>query len=53
MADMFRYTKAIVCGVPASLPEAALRLEADALIVDLELARKQHKEYIDVLEKVR
>ena len=49
---MFRYTKAIVCGVPASLPAAALRQETDAPVVDLGLARKQHKEYVDVLEKV-
>lgn len=48
----FRYSKAIVCGVPSSLPVAALRQDNEVEPVNLELARKQHKDYVNVLEQV-
>ena len=47
MAD-FNYTRAVVCGVPASLPGAALRLGEPGEPVNLEKARKQHDEYVKV-----
>ena len=48
MAELFKYTKAVVCGVPASLPGAALRLDEPGEPVNLEKARKQHEEYVKV-----
>lgn len=47
MAD-FSYSRAVVCGVPASLPGAALRQGEPGEPVDLERARKQHEEYVKV-----
>ena len=47
MAD-FNSTRAVVCGVPASLPGAALRLGEPGEPIDLERARKQHDEYVKV-----
>ena len=45
---MFTYSKAVVCGVPTSLPTAALRLGEPGEPVNLEKARKQHEEYVKV-----
>lgn len=47
MAD-FKYNRAVVCGVPASLPGAALRLGEPGEPVNLEKTRKQHDEYVKV-----
>ena len=47
MAD-FKYTRAVVCGVAASLPGAALRQGEPGEPVNLEKARKQHDEYVKV-----
>ena len=48
MAEQFQYTRAVVCGVAASLPGAALRLEEPGEPINLERARKQHEEYVKV-----
>ena len=45
---MFRYDLAVVCGVPASLPAAALRQDDQTLPVDLQRARDQHEQYVQV-----
>lgn len=44
----FKYSRAVVCGVPASLPAAALRLGEPGEPVNLGRARKQHEEYVKV-----
>ena len=49
MAAEFNYTKAVVCGVAASLPVAALRMDEPGEPVNLEKARKQHDEYVKVI----
>ena len=49
MAAEFNYTKAVVCGVAASLPGAALRLDEPGEPVNLEKARKQHDKYVKVI----
>ena len=49
LEDAFTYSRAVVCGgVSTSLPEAALRLEEPEQVVDLERARRQHEEYVQV-----
>ncbi len=52
MADPFRYSKAVVCGVAAALPEAALRQCEAGQPVDLQKAREQHREYVEVLRNL-
>ncbi len=47
-ADLFKYTKAIVCGIPDSLVAEALRMDEGGEPVDLERARQQHEDYIQV-----
>ncbi|MCG8623188.1 MAG: hypothetical protein MJE68_14480 [Proteobacteria bacterium] len=47
MAD-FKYTRAVVCGVAASLPGAALRQGEPGEPVNLEKAREQHDAYVKV-----
>lgn len=49
-ADPFVYTRAVVCGgVASTLPAAAVRLESSRPKVDLEKARKQQREYVEVI----
>lgn len=48
MAEQFKYSRAVVCGVSASLPGAALRLDEPAEPINLEKARKQHEDYVKV-----
>ena len=50
-ANPFTYSRAIVCGIPDSLPAAALRMDSGGEPVDLEKARQQHEEYLQVVEK--
>lgn len=52
VADRFKYSKAVVCGVPASLPGAALRQDEAADPVDLMKAREQHEKYVEVLRSL-
>ncbi|KXJ17733.1 N(G),N(G)-dimethylarginine dimethylaminohydrolase 1 [Exaiptasia diaphana] len=52
MAVPFKYTRAVVCGVPSSLPKNALRLEDPGEPIDLEKARQQHSDYVKTLEKL-
>ena len=47
-ANPFKYSRAIVCGIPDSLPAAALRMDSGGEPVDLEKARQQHEEYLQV-----
>ena len=47
--DSFKFSKAIVCGIPESLPAAALRQDAGEP-VDLQRAREQHKQYVEMLK---
>lgn len=49
-ANPFTYTRAIVSGIPASLPAAALRMDGSGSPVDLERARQQHEDYLQVGE---
>lgn len=49
--DPFVYTRAVVCGVPASLPQAALRTEDAGEPISLDKARHQHEEYVRVCSK--
>ena len=46
--DLFSYTRAIVCGISSTLPAAALRQDGGGEPVDLEKARRQHQEYVEV-----
>ena len=47
--DPFVYSRAVVCGgVASSLSSTSLRLESSKLLVDIENARKQQKEYVEV-----
>ena len=48
MAGSFTYSKAVVCGVPASLPEAAVRMCDSGEPVNLQKAREQHEKYVQV-----
>ena len=48
MAGAFTYSKAVVCGVPASLPEAAVRMCDSGEPVNLQKAREQHEKYVQV-----
>ena len=50
MAEL-RYSRAVVCGVPASLPGAALRLDEPGEPINLEKAQKQHDEYVAVRKR--
>lgn len=52
MAVPFKYSRAIVCAVPSSLPENALCLEKPEEPINLEKARRQHADYIKALEKL-
>lgn len=52
MSSKFQYTRAIVCGVPSSLPAEAQRLEESNEGIDLLKARKQHAEYVFTLKKL-
>ncbi|XP_031561025.1 N(G),N(G)-dimethylarginine dimethylaminohydrolase 1-like [Actinia tenebrosa] len=52
MSSKFEYTRAIVCGIPSSLPAQAQRLEEPGEGVDLLKARKQHAEYVSTLKKL-
>lgn len=52
MAVPFNYTKAIVCGVPKSLPANAQRLEEPSEPINLEIARKEHALYVEALKKL-
>ncbi|CAB4029712.1 Hypothetical predicted protein [Paramuricea clavata] len=47
-----KYTRAIVCGVPGSLPANAQRLEEPDEPIDLEKARQQHSHYVETLKKL-
>ena len=49
---MFRFSAAIVRGISRSLPENALRMDADIDPVNLALAQKQHDEYVDALKLI-
>ena len=49
---MFRYDLAVVCSVPASLPAAVLRQDDQMLPVDLQKARDQHEQYVQVLREL-
>nr|CAH17923.1 dimethylarginine dimethylaminohydrolase [Suberites domuncula] len=51
-ANPFTYTKAVVCGIPASLPATALRMEETDEPVDLGKARQQHEDYLQVLTEL-
>ena len=47
--DPFVYSRAVVCaGVSSSLPAAALREEEPDQAVDLDKARREHDEYVEV-----
>ena len=48
LSAMFRYDVAVVCGVAASLPAAALRQDEQMLPVDLQKAKDQHEKYVQV-----
>ena len=48
MAGAFTYSKAVVCGVPASLPAAAVRMCDSGEPVNLQKAREQHEKYVQV-----
>ncbi|KAL9987438.1 hypothetical protein ACROYT_G001747 [Oculina patagonica] len=48
----FQYTKAIVCGVPSSLPSAAQRLNESSGPVDFKKAVQQHSEYVRALKNL-
>lgn len=50
MAAPFTYTRAVVRGIPDSLPAAALRMCESANPVDLLRARRQHEEYVRVIK---
>lgn len=52
MSSKFEYTRAIVRGVPSSLPAQAQRLEEPDEGIDLLKARKQHAEYVSMLKKL-
>ena len=52
MAAQFTYTRAVVRGVPDSLPAAALRMCEAASPVDLARARTQHEEYVRVIKSL-
>ena len=48
----FQYTKAIVCGVPSSLPAAAQRQNDSLEPIDFNKAVKQHAEYVRALKNL-
>ena len=48
MEDPFTYSRAVVCGVPSTLPAAALRMDPSGEPVNLSRARQQHQEYVEV-----
>ncbi|KAJ7373409.1 N(G),N(G)-dimethylarginine dimethylaminohydrolase 1 [Desmophyllum pertusum] len=48
----FQYTKAIVCGVPHSLPAAAQRQNHPSEPVDFNKAVRQHCEYVRALKNI-
>lgn len=48
MAEFGHYTHAVVRGIPASLAKGALRMTQAE--VDLDGARKDHREYVDILK---
>ena len=52
MASLFRYTRAVVCEVPSSLPANALRLSSDPDGVSLEKALAQHSTYVNTLKSL-
>lgn len=52
MAVPFKYTKAIVCGIPDSLPANAQRSEEFPEPIKLEVARKEHALYVEALKKL-
>ncbi len=47
-ANVFKYTKAIVSGIPNSLAATAVRMDGSDEPVNLEKARQQHKNYVQV-----
>lgn len=47
------YSKAVVCGVPESLPAAALRTCDSGEPVNLQKAREQHDQYVKVYRSIR
>ena len=49
MSDSFAFTKAVVCGIPQSLPKEAQRQSPSSCPVDLRKAREQHGQYLDAL----
>lgn len=52
MASLFRYTRAVVRGVPSSLPANALRLSNDSDGVSLEKAQALHSAYVNTLKSL-
>ncbi len=52
MEEQFQYSKAVVCGIPASLPAAALRQNEAGEPVDLQKAKEQHEQYVEVLRSL-
>ena len=52
VSSKFVYSKAVVCGVPASLPENAQRMVESGDPVDLTKARRQHKAYVAALKQL-
>ena len=50
MSSAFRYTHAVVCGIPASLAAEALRMD-DAGLVDA-AAAAEHARYVDALQSL-
>ena len=48
--DPFVYTRAVVCGgVASTLPTISQRLESSKAKVDLEKARQQQRQYVEVM----
>ena len=52
MEGQFRYSRAVVCGIPASLPAAALRQNDTGEPVNLQRAREQHEKYVETLRSL-
>lgn len=52
--DPFVYSRAVVCGgVASTLPASSLRLASSKQKVDLESARHQQKQYVEVCEGIK
>ena len=49
---LFQYKKAIVCGVPSSLPAEAQRQNDSCEPIDFDKAVRQHSDYVSALKKL-